>query len=176
MDEKAWREQILHYREEKDRFLAESDHSPIPPDERDGFAGLAYYEPDPVFRLVVELDEDQHERVHVPTSTGDEQVYERVGTFTLDLPEGTVQLAAYDSDNHGDDELFVPFQDATSGDETYGAGRYLEARELDDGRWLVDLNQAYHPFCAYNDAYVCPLPPPENRVDVPIRVGERNRG
>ncbi|MDX1611539.1 MAG: DUF1684 domain-containing protein, partial [Candidatus Thermoplasmatota archaeon] len=51
--------------------------------------------------------------------------------------------------------------------------RDLAATPLGEGRYQVDLNLAYHPFCAYNDAYACPLPPPENRVEPPIRAGER---
>lgn len=70
--------------------------------------------------------------------------------------------------------LFLPFQDATSGHETYPAGRYLELPVLEDGRIRLDFNYAYHPFCAYNANYSCPMPPIENKLDVPIRAGERN--
>lgn len=174
MDEEAWRDELVSERREKDHFMAESPHSPIPAGKRDGFDGLAYYEPDPAYRITVPLERDERETVEVHTSTGEARTYDRLGTFTLPLPGGTIRLAAYDSEHHDGDELFVPFQDATSGEETYGAGRYLEAIRVDGNRYLVDLNRAYHPFCAYNDAYACPLPPPENRVDVPVRAGERN--
>ena len=70
--------------------------------------------------------------------------------------------------------LFLPFQDETSGRETYGAGRYLEVPVLEDGQLLLDFNYAYHPFCAYNPGYSCPIPPFENRLPVAIRAGERN--
>jgi uncharacterized protein (DUF1684 family) len=72
-----------------------------------------------------------------------------------------------------DGDLFLPLRDATSGDETYGAGRYLEPLMLDDGRVLVDFNYLYNPYCAYNDAWSCPLPPRENWLTVPIRAGEK---
>lgn len=177
MDEDAWRKHLLHHRKEKDRFFADHPRSPIPEEDRESFDGLAYYEPDPAYRSVVELDTDEAgERVEVERTAGDVVTYERAGTFTLNLPEGEVELAAYRSPNHEEDELFVPFRDTTSGPETYGAGRYLEAHRTEGDRWVVDLNEAYHPFCAYDEAYTCPLPPPENRVDVPIRAGERLPG
>jgi len=70
------------------------------------------------------------------------------------------------------DGLFIPFRDSTSGSETYGAGRYVEAEPLGDGRFELDFNRAYNPYCAYNDAWRCPLPPRENWLTVPIRAGE----
>jgi len=76
--------------------------------------------------------------------------------------------------------LFIPFRDATSGQETYGAGRYLDL-EADqhltaDGKWIVDLNRAYNPWCAYSEDYVCPFVLPENWLEVPIRAGEKSYG
>ena len=56
-------------------------------------------------------------------------------------------------------ELFLPFQDANAGGETYGAGRYLEVQPIEDGRLLIDFNYAYNPYCAYNAEWACPLPP-----------------
>ena len=73
--------------------------------------------------------------------------------------------------------LFVPFGDGTSGNESYGAGRYLdlepERHLTEEGRWVVDLNDAYNPWCAYSEHYVCPFVPPENWLRVPVRAGEK---
>jgi uncharacterized protein (DUF1684 family) len=68
--------------------------------------------------------------------------------------------------------FFLPFRDATSGRESYGPGRYLDVEPGRDGRVQVDFNLAYNPYCAYNDAFSCPLPPPDNWLRVPIRAGE----
>jgi uncharacterized protein (DUF1684 family) len=68
--------------------------------------------------------------------------------------------------------FFLPFRDATAGKETYAVGRYLEPRALPDGRLSIDFNQAYNPYCAYNEGWSCPIPPMENRVPVEIRAGE----
>ena len=69
--------------------------------------------------------------------------------------------------------LFVPFLDATSGTETYGAGRYLDLEPDDDGTWTLDFNLAYHPSCVYDPRFSCPLTPAENRLPVRIEAGER---
>ena len=66
--------------------------------------------------------------------------------------------------------LFLPFQDANAGGETYGAGRYLEPDELPRGALHVDFNYAYGPYCQYNDNWVCTVPPMENWLRVPIRA------
>jgi hypothetical protein len=92
----------------------------------------------------------------------------------VDGDEVTIQAYKADPD---DDRLWVPFRDATSGEETYGAGRYLDleadTHRTDDGRWILDFNEAYNPTCAYSDRYECPLPPTENWLDVRIEAGER---
>ena len=76
--------------------------------------------------------------------------------------------------NDGDPAyLFVPFLDATSGTETYGAGRYLDLEPEDDGTYALDFNLAYHPSCVYDVIYSCPLTPAENRLPDRIEAGER---
>src|SRR2546429_6824891 len=71
------------------------------------------------------------------------------------------------------DHLFVPFTDLTSGTETYPAGRYLDLDRNATGIYTIDFNAAYHPYCYYNPTFDCPFPPAENRLNVPIRAGER---
>jgi uncharacterized protein (DUF1684 family) len=68
---------------------------------------------------------------------------------------------------------FLPFVDSLAGTETYPAGRYLDPEPLTGNRFLVDFNLAYNPYCAYNEAWSCPLTPFENRLKVPIRAGEK---
>lgn len=176
MDVDAWREQLEEERQAKDEALASDPHSPIPQADREGFQGLAYHPPDPRYRLVLPLEESPKATLAIPRTSGDEVVYEKLGRLTLALPDGTGQVTLFQQ-VHGDHtHLFLPLKDATSGKTTYGAGRYLDPRPLEDGRYLVDLNRLYHPFCAYNEAYACPMTPPENHLDVPIHVGERLPG
>ena len=74
------------------------------------------------------------------------------------------------------DHLFIPFTDATSGEETYESGRYidLEIKDIKNDKILIDFNRAYNPYCAYvSGKYNCPIPPVENRLGVAIRAGEK---
>lgn len=157
-------------RAEKDRFFRASPYSPL--EERASFTGLNYYPPDPAWRFELPLHEaEQVEELTIQTSTGDEQTYYRAGTIEFEVEGQAARLAVYKSPHH--DELFIPFRDATSSQETYGAGRYLEPVELAGGKLLVDFNLAYNPYCAYSEHYSCPLPPLENWLKVPIRAGEK---
>jgi uncharacterized protein len=74
------------------------------------------------------------------------------------------------------DYLFVPFTDATTGNESYGSGRYLEfyKKDIQGDSLLLDFNKAYNPYCAYANGYKCPIPPKENRLTVSIKAGEMN--
>jgi uncharacterized protein (DUF1684 family) len=72
-----------------------------------------------------------------------------------------------------DEELFVMFADATSGRETYGAGRFMYIPKPRDGRITVDFNRAYNPPCAFNEFATCPLPPPQNRLAIRVEAGEK---
>lgn len=159
-------------RVEKDRFFRTSPYSPI--EDRINFQGLNYYPPDPDFRFTLPLiPVEEAEEITFPTSTGDEQLYYKAGAIEFEVDGQPARLAVYRSPHH--DELFLPFRDATSGSETYGAGRYLEPQELPNGELLVDFNRAYNPYCAYSDSFSCPLPPFENHLtSVAIRAGEKD--
>ena len=94
--------------------------------------------------------------------------------FHFDLMGDPHRLTAYRMANSdGGESLFVPFLDATSGTETYGAGRYLDLEPDDDGTWTLDFNLAYQPSCVYDPRYSCPLTPPENRLGLRVEAGER---
>jgi hypothetical protein len=79
-------------------------------------------------------------------------------------------LQAYKSDAE-EEQLFISFRDATSGQETYGAGRYLDLdaarNRTADGKWILDFNRAYNPWCVYSEDYTCPFVPQENWLAVP---------
>ncbi|MFB6179582.1 MAG: DUF1684 domain-containing protein [Halorientalis sp.] len=171
-----WQAEIERQRRRKDEYFADAHRSPLPPDEQSTFGGLYYYPIDPDYRDERPLDEyDEKPVVTVGTSTEGEREYLAWGEFTVEVSGEQVTLVAYRADPD-DDRLWVPFRDATSGAETYGAGRYLDL-EADDHRtedgWIVDFNQAYNPTCAYADGYECPLPPTDNWLTVPIEAGEK---
>ena len=167
----AYIARLLAEREEKDDFFANNPyHSPLAQKDLYNFKGLNYYDPNLAYQYVLQLRSSEPETVTFETSTGQEQPYERIGTVHFEVEQQPAQLAIYQSP---DGHLFLPFRDATSGNETYGAGRYLEPIPLGNDELLVDFNRAYNPYCAYSEAYSCPLPPIENWLRVPIRAGER---
>ena len=174
----GWADSIRQQREAKRNQFKNSPRSPLPDDQRGAaFLGLAYYEPDPAYRFVLPLEEHEtKESVTVETTADGEQTYLRWSAFSFELDGETYTLQAYRPDREAD-RLWVPFRDATSGETTYGAGRYLDlepdTHRVDDG-WILDFNAAYNPTCAYNHAYECPMIPPENWLDVRIEAGEQD--
>lgn len=164
---------LEEFRHQKDDFLLTDPMSPLPTDARARFGGLNYYPPTAgVEFIVTPKPYDEPEVIAMATSDGRVRPYERWAQVTFEIDGQEFALTVYRDEESG--HLFLPFQDATSGSETYGAGRYLELPILEDGRVLLDFNYAYHPFCAYSPSYSCPLPPEENRLPIPIRAGERN--
>jgi len=174
--EPPYEEQILEFRRGKDEFLRTAQQSPIPHEQRHGYSGLAYYEPDQRYRiesLTLEPDADPTSTTEIVTSDGKTREAWRVGTLEFDVPGGHARLAGYAFEPGPVEELFIPFRDATSGSDTYGAGRYLDLEPEDDGTYVLDFNLAYNPWCAYAPQYSCPLPPRDNWLTFPIPAGEK---
>jgi hypothetical protein len=169
---------VQGFRAEKDAFFKSAPGSPIPTEERDSFTGLPYYpvDVDLVFEGLT-LDPytgDEPTTFQIPTSDGRLRPARRAGVFSFDLAGEPRRLTAYELEGaHHDGSLFLPFLDATSGTETYGAGRYLDLEPDEDGTYAIDFNLAYHPSCVYAPQFSCPLTPAENRLPVPIHAGER---
>ena len=135
--------------------------------------GLSYYEEQRDLRLELQPEAyPEQETIEMQTSTGGVSRFIRSDKISFDADGESVQLTLYKDPESGD--YFLPFADGTSGRETYGAGRYLDVQMLPDGKVLVDFNYAYNPYCAYNDSWMCPITPPENRVNAPVRAGEKN--
>jgi len=163
-------EALGRFRAMRDEFFATDPSSPLTPPQRARFRGLAYYPPNPELAVEAGREASATPRyVDLVTSSGDTERYRGAGVVRFELAGVSAAITLFRS---GRGELFVPFRDATSGTETYGAGRYLEARTLGDGRVLLDFNYAYNPFCAYGPEWRCPIPPIENHLAVPIRAGE----
>ena len=161
---------LADHRALKDGFFANDPHSPLRIEDRASFRGLTYFEEDPALAFTVTPNLVEPEEVAIATTTGDERTYVKVATVGISIEGNDVALALYSTGHPG---FFLPFRDATSGTETYGAGRYLDLDPNPDGTITIDFNYAYAPFCAYNEAYSCALPPVEDWLDVPIRAGER---
>jgi uncharacterized protein (DUF1684 family) len=161
--------EIQELRHEKDHYFGHAHDSPLTVDQRAHFKGLRYFPEDPALRYTVTVDpEGSGAPEEVEMSDGSSDHLRRAGTVRFDVGGERASLITFAQG----DGLFIPFRDATSGKETYGAGRYVEAEALGEGRFELDFNRAYNPYCAYNDAWRCPLPPRENWLAVPIKAGE----
>jgi uncharacterized protein len=165
--------QLDQFRAEKDSFFSESPESPLTAEQKRSFVGLSYFPENASLRLEVAVEElPGREQIQMQTSTGDVQTYFRYARIRFPVEGKQAELTIYQS-AHG---YFLPFVDSLAGKETYPAGRYLDPRPLPGGRFLVDFNFAYNPYCAYNENWSCPLTPFENRIMVPIRAGEKLYG
>ena len=160
-------------RAQKDEFFKHGHHSPLPHERRGDFTALSYFEPDEALVFTVTPERGDGAELRIDTSDGQQRVYKRAAVARFEVGGEEVSLALYDSGHPG---YFLPFRDKTSGKETYGAGRYLDIEPNADGTVTMDFNLAYNPYCAYNDAYSCPLPPVENWLQVPIEAGEKDFG
>ena len=167
---------IATERAQKDEFLRRSEDI-IRPADRDKFLPLTYFPIDENYAVPARLQpSEERVRMQVPTSTGKLREMERVGHLQFTLNGQLFKLSALvDAGPASVQRLSVLFADLTNGTETYEAGRYLDLDPTPTGIYVVDFNLAYQPYCYYNPEYDCPYPPPENRLKVPIRAGERLR-
>lgn len=176
----GWSESILADRAAKDRELRTDPDTPLPEKDVATFAGLEYWPPDPAYRFAGTIEvHDSPRRFTIVTTTGKERPCERYGQVAFEIRGKRCVLQVYrllDSEPEpGGAAFFVPFQDETTGKETYAAGRYVELDGPDGGPFVLDFNRAYNPLCAYGapERFRCPVTPPENRLAVRIEAGER---
>ena len=117
------------------------------------------------------------------TSGATPQIQRKYGRLTFMIHDTVLHLMVYQSqalmqETATRDYLFIPFTDATSGIDSYGAGRYIDGtiNDIRNGSLVLDFNKAYNPYCAYSAGYNCPIPPRENDLPVAIQAGEKNYG
>jgi uncharacterized protein (DUF1684 family) len=165
---------LARFRAGRDRLFREHPDSPLPPERRAGFPGSDWWPHDPALRFEARVEPLPSQSSVATSLVGEAFRLDRIGRVRLAVGDLEVYwIAGYGGG------VFVPFSDATAGTETYGAGRYLldTIKGADLGgsgvRLVLDFNYAYHPSCAYDPRWSCPLAPPANRLAVPIRAGER---
>jgi uncharacterized protein len=177
-EQRPYADEIAAWRAEKDQFMRTSGESPIPTAQRASFAPLSYFPIADDYRVAAALKVIQSDDViEMDTSDGKKRRMRRVGTLQFTLKGQPHTLTAFVDASESDmRRLFVPFGDLTAGTETYPGGRYLDLDRTSTGVYDLDFNRAYHPFCYFNPEYICPVPPKENRLTVPIRAGEKLGG
>ncbi len=166
---------IAAARAAKDEGFKNDSDSPVPADKKASLLPLQYFPIDEGYAVPASLEPAaERTRIQVPTSTGKIRNIERVGALKFFLHGKPMRLTAFiDVESPQVNRLFIPFADQTSGTDTYAAGRYMELDPTPTGIYVVDFNAAYNPYCYYSPEFDCPYPPKENRLDVPIRAGER---
>lgn len=178
MTTSGWQKRLKTIRRGKDKYFRDNPQSPIPTPDRESFKGLDYYPLDPDYRFELELHEhDEKVTARLEATHGGERTVLRRGEFRFSIGGAECTLQAYQTDSR-EEGLFVPFGDATSSVETSDKGRYIdlkpEIHRTTEGKWILDFNEAYNPWCEYSDGFVCPFAPPENWLDVPVRAGEKS--
>lgn len=176
----SWTLEIKRERHQRDgMFLADPD-SPIPKAKRPVFGGLEYFPPDPTWRYAGWVERyPSAERITMVTTAGKSRPCEKWGRVTFEREGRALTLQVYRlldmPEQPGGEGLFLPFKDATSGKETYAAGRYVDLDGPDGGPFVLDFNHAYNPSCAYGEPerFQCPVTPAENTLPVPVLAGER---
>ncbi len=172
-DPRAWRRELETERAMKDEFMARHPESPFVAG-RVPFHELVYFPPDPAFRVRATL-----ERVSPPaeaflrTNRDNQAVMRYLGDLAFELRGRSLRLRLYHAGEGVGTSVFVPFRDATSGKESYGAGRYLTLELNENDVYDLDFNRAFNPYCAYTDDFECSFPPAENDLPVGVRAGER---
>ncbi len=167
---------LLRYRDNVDFRFRDRILSPLPEAERRAFQGLDYYEPVPELALTALFERAGSSSVFaLPTFDRRTLRYSHYGTLSASLHGQPIRLKVFRSEEEGGHRnlVLVPFRDATNGDETYPGGRYIELLLPLPETPILDFNRAMNPLCAYDPSYACPIPPPENRLSLPIRAGEK---
>jgi len=144
--------------------------------EKVAFEHLLYFPPDRSLAVRATLHRlAEPEEIEMLTSRSLKKTFYRYATLRFRVDGEDQELTAFKSrlTGAGSESLFVPFRDATSGEDTYGAGRFLDLEEPEADELVLDFNRAYNPLCNYSPAFNCPIPPRENRLEIPIRAGER---
>jgi len=145
---------------------------------------LHFFPIDPAYRVVCKVDKISNGKwFQMSTSGKEKQIYRKYGKLTFTIRDTTLHLYIYQSQSlminkEYKDYLFIPFTDNSSGNDSYGGGRYLECfiSDIKNNQLVLDFNKAYNPYCAYTTGYNCPIPPKENDLPIVIAAGEKNYG
>lgn len=176
-DQTSYINQIKQERDEKDRFMRTSKESPFA-DNVQSFEGLKYFPADLKYKITATLIPiENRKQVILTTNDGREERYMEYAYAEFDFSGFRNRLLILEMIDMGPSrgKLFLAFGDATSAEETYGAGRYLDVPKTPGASTItLDFNKAYNPYCAYVEKYSCPLPPSENLLTIPIQAGEKS--
>lgn len=174
--EKVYQERVSQERERQFKYLKFNAESPLSEEQKAKFDSLNCFPIDEKFKVRARLVPLQNKQtLEIAMSDGTQELYIKHSIAEFELEGRTLRLLLLQSKNEADGKnFFLTFADATSGESTYGGGRYLNLRQDGMNSITIDFNLAYNPYCAYNPDFACPIPPKENILDIPIKAGEKN--
>jgi uncharacterized protein (DUF1684 family) len=161
----------INARIQKDETFKTAEDSPIV--NKLNFKGLTYFPFQSKWKINFILKKmTKMEPVKINMTDGTEEKMIFFGQISTEIQGQKIQLDLF---QHENGNFFLAFKDLTAPKETYGGGRYIDipAEQLNGNSILVDFNQAYFPYCAYNSTYACPVPPKNNHLTIRIEAGER---
>ncbi|HAW20988.1 MAG TPA: hypothetical protein DCX14_12470 [Flavobacteriales bacterium] len=177
----GYKEEIKRQRAEKDVEMQSRKTSPLQKEDRKTFQDLPYFEVDEKWKVMATFHEHQtQEVIEIPTSAGYSKTFKAHGYFEVQLNGNNYAITAFKrlykegqkAPEH--ETLFLPFKDMTTGESTYGGGRYLDLEVPKDGaQAVVDFNLCYSPYCAYGNGFACPIPPAANFIKTEVEAGEK---
>lgn len=171
------RQEIVDFQDRLYKEFTDSVKSPLPKYEIDAFTGHEFYPVDLSYRVKARLVKTPGEKpFKMMTTRGETQDYVKYGEAQFILRGKPYKLNLYQSTELSKtaeykDYLFLPFKDLTNLLDTYGGGRYIDLKIPASDSIVIDFNQAYNPYCAYNSIYSCPVPPKENTLETEIKAG-----
>ncbi|WP_435415832.1 DUF1684 domain-containing protein [Polaribacter aestuariivivens] len=168
------------YQQKENARFKDASKSPLKKKDLKKFKGLDFFPVDSAFVVTAKLTRTANAPIfEMATTTDRKPLYKEYGTLNFTIKGQDLELTIYQSQDDTRDEkyknyLFLPFTDDTSGNESYGGGRYMDVMTTDiseENTVILNFNNTYNPYCAYNDRYSCPLTPRKNHLNIEIKAG-----
>jgi uncharacterized protein (DUF1684 family) len=168
------------YQQKLNSVFKDASKSPLKSKDLKSFKGLDFFPVDSSYIITASIKKTPNTPfIGMPSSTDEKSYYRKFGILTFILKEKEMQLTLYQSLEESEnpifeDYLFLPFTDETSGNYSYGGGRYMDVFKSNintNGTIELNFNNTYNPYCAYNEDYSCPLTPRDNHLSIEILAG-----
>lgn len=169
---------VLEHRTNKNAEFNDTLNSPLKKHQIKKFDSLNYFVPNPKFKIQAKFVKEIGTAFDMTTSSGQLKKFRQYGKLLFTIDSTDFELPIYQnlklmSHPLYRDYIFIPFTDLTNGDETYGGGRYIEAKTPTSDTFELDFNYSFNPYCHYTTGYNCPIPPKENFLNIRIEAGEK---
>lgn len=175
--QKFEKDSVIQFQKGMNEHYADTASSPLKKSDLKHFKALDFFEIDENYFVNAKFIRTKKEKpFDMPTTTSRKPKYVKYGELYFTIDGVACKLNVYQNielikQPKYKNSLFLPFTDLTSGVESYGGGRYINIEIQEGLNWVIDFNQCYNPYCAYNEGYSCPLTPAENDLKVAVKAG-----